>query len=289
MAKSKVKSPHKQTKKIVKDDDILDNLPSIEQTATSSRALPWRLVLIVAVVSIIVGIFWNQFESSHKSVPVSAPATKSATEVKKPKLSVSEIKKRSKTLPCKDRHDTDECAQMAAHGSCDEGVGWMTVMCAASCNRCELLDPKKRCSEENMNVKLENAYNPGDLNRMFETLQERTDSELQVLSTNPWMVLVKNFITDKEISTLLKLTSRNLKRSTDQGEIGEDGFQEQVVSQHRTSSNAWCMQECERHPVVQNLTQRIADLVMVPADNFESFQVLRYEKEQKYDVHHDGT
>jgi prolyl 4-hydroxylase len=46
------------------------------------------------------------------------------------------------------------------------------------------------------------------------------------------------------------------------------------------------MNGCEENPIVKNLTQRIADLVGIKTKHFESFQVLRYEVSQKYDVHH---
>ena len=160
-------------------------------------------------------------------------------------------------------------------------------MCAASCNTCELLDPKKRCSEENLGIKLVDAYKPGDLENMFTELSTRKDLNVEIVNRKPWMLLFKNFTTEHEISTLMKLTIDKLKRSTDQGDISDDGFQVQVVSNQRTSSNSWCQMDCENHPVIVNLTQRIADLVHVPPQNFEQFQVLRYEKSQKYDVHHD--
>ena len=49
------------------------------------------------------------------------------------------------------------------------------------------------------------------------------------------------------------------------------------------------MNDCERDPVVSNLVERIANLTRVPSENFESFQVLRYRKGEKYDLHHDSA
>lgn len=280
------------------DDAILD---TVSERPYASWVAPswfnWRVSVFFGLLAIILGFvliriedlrppsIWSTPNSKSTTAKPSPPKPKAATEKL---LSVADIKKRSKGLPCKDRHDSNICAQMAHRGDCDEAIGWMTVMCAAACNRCEFLDPKRRCSEENMGYKFTDALKPGDLDMMFRTISERTSSEIEVVNEKPWMVLVKDFITETESSTLMNLTVAKLKRSTDQGEFSEDGFQHQVVSQHRTSSNSWCISECESNKVVMGLTQRIADLIQVPVENFESFQVLRYELGQKYDVHHDG-
>jgi len=92
-----------------------------------------------------------------------------------------------------------------------------------------------------------------------------------------------------ERETLLNLTLPHVKRSTDQGQVAEDGVQEQVVSQGRTSWNAWCMDDCATNPIVMGLTEKIAKLVHAPVKNFESYQVLRYRLGEKYDVHHDSS
>jgi hypothetical protein len=274
-------SPQKRDKGIDNnDDDLL--LSSIDNPSGSVTLK--TVVAITAIAAVIISLVVGYFLTETTTLP---PGGMKSTS-KQRKLSIDEIITRAKTLPCKDRYDTGACAQMSANGDCDVSPGWMTVMCAASCGRCELLDPKLRCSEENMKIKFEDAYKPGDLNNMFRSLINRSDVETEVLRTSPYMVLVKNFISEEESSTLLRLTEKKLKRSTDQGEIAEDGFQEQVISEYRTSSNAWCDHICERHPVVANLMERIAELVSIPTKNFESFQVLRYEKTQKYDVHHDG-
>jgi prolyl 4-hydroxylase len=275
------------------DDDVLLNNIAATDKGSSSSAFSLKYAVLLAVLSVIVGIFLT-YQVPSAGAPRADPAKSKSTKraetgnaVPTSKLSVAQIKQRAKTMPCKDRHDSDSCAQHASRGDCDVSVGWMTVMCAASCNRCELRDPKKRCTEENMGIKFDDAYRPGDLDAMFESLATRDD--IKVLNRKPWMVLVRNFITEKESSTLLRLTEKGLKRSTDQGEIGDDGFQEQVVSNYRTSSNSWCGVDCETNPTVMNLMERIAELVRIPTQNFESFQVLRYEKTQKYDVHHDGS
>ena len=309
--KKKQQSPAKQQngkgrKKEEDEDAVLAAAASaaaITQSSSIMYTFSFKGAVFVAILAVVIALVFFSQETPVGNPPKKDPSTgrqqpkasssKSNSTPPSPKetkrMTPAEIQARGKGLPCKDRHSTVVCSRMAANGDCEISLGWMTVMCAASCNTCELLDPKKRCSEENMKIKFVDAYQPGDLNKMFESLLERKDVNIEVLHKNPWMVLVRNFITESESSTLLKLTAKGLKRSTDQGPVAEDGFQEQIVSQYRTSSNSWCMGDCETHPIVANLMSRISELVSIPVVNFESFQVLRYEETQKYDVHHDGT
>lgn len=145
-------------------------------------------------------------------------------------------------------------------------------MCAASCGKCELLDPKIRCDLNQLNMSQEPGYRPGEMGKMFEGLQEKfPEYEVEYLSRppqGPWIVSFQNFLNEHEIQTLINEVG-DLKRSTDQvrivsikasvvivdpvllqGEVEADGFQNQVVSQQRTSSNAWCMGACEADPTV---------------------------------------
>ena len=56
--------------------------------------------------------------------------------------------------PCQDRFAI--CQSQAASGACERNPGWMIVHCCESCephlNSRELIDPKKRCSKEQLNT-----------------------------------------------------------------------------------------------------------------------------------------
>ena len=52
--------------------------------------------------------------------------------------------------------------------------------------------------------------------------------------------------------------------------------------------NAWCREECESNPHVISLYKKIEEITLVPRSHYESFQVLRYETGQKYNLHHDA-
>eukprot|EP00924_Labyrinthula_sp_SR-Ha-C_P011985 maker-scaffold_26-snap-gene-1.2-mRNA-1 protein AED:0.00 eAED:0.00 QI:142/1/1/1/1/1/2/115/368 len=197
--------------------------------------------------------------------------------------------------PCKNQHETTYCSKLAAQGNCVTSPGWMSVMCAASCGACDLLDPKVRCDPKRLNLSMTPAYEKGDMKLMFEKLEAKANEPgvhytMKYLSKEPYIVQFDNFLTDEEIESMLTSVGlKKLKRSTDQGKVNpETGVQEQLVSTSRTSENAWCTGKCERDPLVKKVKKRISDLVEVPEENFENFQLLRYELGQEYKRHHDA-
>lgn len=270
------------------------NAASSSFAASSPILLGRRGAMAAAVAACVAALVWIQWPQLGRQI-------QSISNFFSQKQAASAIREKAKTLKCKDRHNAKDCSEMAARGDCVQSPGWMYVMCAASCGRCDMLDPKVRCDPSNTGANTKNAMEPGDLNRMFATLAQRWPhkDKIEYLlngtnpdgspSKTPWMVLFHDFVTDEEIAALTKHTLPKLQRSTDQGEFDESGYQTQVVSHARTSSNAWCMFACEADPIVDKLTDRIADLVKVDKTNFESYQVLEYKKGQRYDVHHDSN
>jgi prolyl 4-hydroxylase len=45
----------------------------------------------------------------------------------------------------------------------------------------------------------------------------------------------------------------------------------------------------KKNPKVKAIMRRIEEVTGVPRQNYESFQVLKYETGQKYNVHHDAS
>ena len=192
-------------------------------------------------------------------------------------------------IDCFDRHEA--CAWFSSEGECEKNPGWMIVNCPISCNSCDLLDYKKRCSRKNLNITDQHAYGPGDMNRMFEGLHTSFADRYTIsyLSNDPYIVRFDNFLSDIEIDELLKSVNDNWERSTDTGSVNEFGETGRVLSEGRTSNNAWCRQDCENNVHVQNINRKISEITQVPVENFEAFQVLRYQIGQKYSVHHDAS
>ena len=206
--------------------------------------------------------------------------------------------------PCQDRFSI--CEQEALRGSCWSSPGWMIVHCCKSCdqdlNASKLIDPNVRCTKERLNI-TEPAWKPGDLNALFESWM--TDPlyqkfQPQVWSSphsdtfggidGPWVITFDNFFNEYEAEALIKGGEMvGFERSTDQGKLNHLGEREKVVSQTRTSSNAWCIGSCERMKEVRALTRRIEQVTNVPKRNYESFQILEYEHNQFYRQHHDSS
>eukprot|EP00536_Pseudo-nitzschia_multiseries_P008409 jgi/Psemu1/305708/fgenesh1_kg.213_\ len=183
--------------------------------------------------------------------------------------------------------------------------GWMIVHCCKSCdeelNASKLLDADVRCSRENLNM-TEPAWKPGDLDKTFTKWV--TDDEFKQYTPNvlsspgakfggadgPWIITFDTFLTDFESDQIWKGGQiAGFDRSTDQGRVNEFGEMEQIVSKTRTSSNAWCTDRCERLPGVISATKKIEKVTGVSKVNFESFQILEYQKNQFYRMHHDSS
>lgn len=215
------------------------------------------------------------------------------------------------TNPCQDRFSI--CKSQAKNGGCQRSPGWMIVHCCESCdqhlNASELIDPKKRCSKEQLNTP-ENVWKAGDLNKLFASWatdpKMKKDYGLEVISSpepekygatwenakdgSPWVVVFDNFLNDKEVADLIKGGEmEGFERSTDQGATNALGEMEKIVSKTRTSSNAWCMHKCERLAGVKSATTKIEDVTGIPRVNYESFQLLHYDKNQFYRSHHDSS
>mmetsp|Transcript_7527 Transcript_7527/g.15033 ORF Transcript_7527/g.15033 Transcript_7527/m.15033 type:complete len:510 (+) Transcript_7527:74-1603(+) len=213
--------------------------------------------------------------------------------------------------PCRDRFSI--CASQAASGGCRRSPGWMIVHCCESCdphlNSSRLIDPKERCGAEFLKTPPP-IWKEGDLNRMFESWAgNRTLKEeygLRVVSSpdperdgaswegakegSPWVVVFDDFLTDEEVRDLIRGGElEGYERSTDQGASNAVGEMEKVVSKTRTSSNAWCMHQCERLEGVRSATQKIEEITGIPRTNYESFQLLSYAPNQFYRSHHDSS
>ncbi|KAL7522774.1 hypothetical protein ACHAWX_007477 [Stephanocyclus meneghinianus] len=207
---------------------------------------------------------------------------------------------------CKDRYPV--CAKEANRGECTANPGWMIVNCCESCELKEgfghLLDSKVRCTRERLNATIP-AWKEGTLDALFTKWAR--DNEYKpyypkVISSpdkifdaehdGPWIMIFDSFLDDEEIDALLKGASfgDGFQRSTDQGSvIGGSGEKEKVISTHRTSSNAWCRQECEELEGVKRVSARIEKFTGIPQNNYESFQILKYQVGEYYKTHHDSS
>lgn len=201
----------------------------------------------------------------------------------------------------------------------------MTTNCAPSCKTCNLIDINNRCPKlvdakpalrpgdlNRMFYRiLRNA--PGNRTHLTDDdkqqLQQSNTPEYTVhvhsrpgkdtvtdvtvaidKSLPPWVVTFDNFLTDEECDETIQLGFKyEYKRSEDVGAVRFDGTHEGVKSERRTSENAWCSEfgGCRQEELPQRIHNRIAQVLDIPPENSEDFQLLKYEKGQFYRTHHD--
>jgi prolyl 4-hydroxylase len=157
------------------------------------------------------------------------------------------------------------CAFWASMDECETSASYMKVDCALACQSCDLLDVKSRCPLDPNAVDI---WKPGDLNTMFQHIAygpESSTRKIQVLSEPsfenksendygplPWVVVLDDFISDAECERLIELGYKlGYKRSKDVGDELPDGTFDAVVSQDRTSTNAWCDESCFEDEMTQ--------------------------------------
>jgi prolyl 4-hydroxylase len=170
----------------------------------------------------------------------------------------------------------------------------MKKQCSPVCQTCEYLSVENRCP---IDPEAPNAWGPGDLDKMFTKLTTEpylSKYDVEILSSpkttggGPWVITMENVVSELEAERLIELGAvEGYKRSADIGKLRADGTHESKVNAGRTSTNAWCQNECYEDEVVQRVIHRISNVTDIPEPNSESLQLLRYEPEQFYQLHHD--
>jgi prolyl 4-hydroxylase len=203
---------------------------------------------------------------------------------------------------CLNRHE--HCSFWAAvQGLCDTNPAMVTD-CAPACLTCDMLDIKARCPFDPTTA-APSAWQPGDLNRMFERIVTDPAYNVSVHSrpatsfhtddqgpffNGPWVVTLDNFLSPAECDRLIALGHvQGFERSmgVDMDQRRFDGTMIPTTVKKRTSTTAWCLKECSADPVVAKIRQRMVDLTGIPDDNAEPPQLLRYEAGQFYKEHTD--
>ena len=103
---------------------------------------------------------------------------------------------------------------------------------------------------------------------------------MKVLDWEARIFLFEKFLTAEEADHIREASERRLARS---GVVNNDGSSR--VSDIRTSSGTFLRRGEDE--VVHRVEERIAHWTLLPVEHGEGLQVLKYEKEQKYDAHWD--
>lgn len=200
----------------------------------------------------------------------------------------------------------EHCTLWAAIGECEKNPNFMQLKCAPACMSCDQLSTELRCPFDPEHAS--HTWLPGDVNKFFQrittdpkyqglmnlTIYSRPGMESKYTINNtkresPWIVAFDGFLTDEECDTLVELgAARGYKRSEDTAEEESlDGTLGGQRSDGRTSTNAWCMDDCYEHPIAQRVLQKIENLTQIPDNHAEHLQILRYQVGQFYELHHD--
>jgi hypothetical protein len=168
-----------------------------------------------------------------------------------------------------------DCAEPSADQGCYTLPG-MTSECPWTCGACSLRNDT-RCAR---NRAAPPAASGDSLERMFRRIVQSTSlgadgtQRAHVLSTDPWLLSIDDFLSSAEVDALLAAGARDFHRS-----LAGDG-----VLEARTSSTSWCKGLCLQDPTVREVEKRVQALTGVPVDYSEYMQVLRYEVGQYYKV-----
>jgi len=110
----------------------------------------------------------------------------------------------------------------------------------------------------------------------------------KVLSRNPWVVVLENFLSIQEADGLVALaSSMGFQRSTSTGPVDATGTIDRTIGMERTSQQVWCQGACDNDAKIKVVSDRIAYATGIPAENFEHLQMLKYDVGQYYKEHHD--
>lgn len=221
---------------------------------------------------------------------------------------------------CRNNHEL--CSFWAHIGECEKNEAYMATNCGPACHTCNLIDINARCppledpepglkpgqlnrmferivatapgnrTEDSLTAEEKKRMEELRIPRYTVTVQSRpseepaTEVDLVVdKSLPPWVVTFDNFMTEEECEAMIQLGYKyEYKRSEDVGEQKADGTYGSVQSERRTSENAWCSHHagCRDEEIPTLIHNRISEVMQIPANNSEDFQILRYRENQFY-------
>jgi prolyl 4-hydroxylase len=177
---------------------------------------------------------------------------------------------------CLNKHE--KCFTWAVAGECEKNKKYMISSCAPACMTCDKLTIESRCP---IDPGAKAAWESGSLNAMFERLTSEpitTQYNVTILSSppEPWVVIVDGVVTEEESKHMIELGDlEGFKRSQDVGAKNPDGTYGSIVSTGRTSTNAWCNENCYKDPVAAQVQKKLSDLTMINETNSEYLQLLK--------------
>jgi len=97
---------------------------------------------------------------------------------------------------------------------------------------------------------------------------------------DPFVCVYDNVLNDDECLHFINLSKNKLKRALVSN--NKSGY----VSKGRTGSNTWINHNHDQ--ITQDVSKRIANIVGLPLENAENFQIIHYNVNQEYRLHYDS-
>lgn len=101
-----------------------------------------------------------------------------------------------------------------------------------------------------------------------------------IICKDPLVYTISNFISEEECDHFVEISKPKMKRSV----VSDD--KKGTVSKGRTGQNCWLQHYTDQ--TTGKTAQRIAEVIGMPVENAESYQVVYYNAGQKYDQHYDA-
>lgn len=105
----------------------------------------------------------------------------------------------------------------------------------------------------------------------------------EVISWSPRIILFRSFLSPEECDYLIAIARPRLGKST----VVDVNTGKGIESKVRTSTSMFLTSAERKYPMIEAIEKRISIYSMVPVENGELLQILRYEPGQFYRPHHD--
>ena len=166
------------------------------------------------------------------------------------------------SLSCVDKNP--ECKTWKTLGECSKNILYMSTECKKSCDFC--------------NISCNDSPPPLEPNFLKNTLSRAMQYNVKVHSEVPLLLEFVDFLNDTESDHIISLCDKKFNRS-----LAGSG-----VSFARTSEQCWCQnKDCINDNTITTVEKRVSSLVNFSSMNSEYMQILKYEKDQYYKLHHD--
>jgi prolyl 4-hydroxylase len=117
-----------------------------------------------------------------------------------------------------------------------------------------------------------------------ESLKSNKPSKLELIHKDPCVYLVKNILNEKEINYFDQIVTQN--QQSFKHSFTENEQNEELLTEHRTSTYIHLTKGQDQ--TIRSIERKLSNLVGLPTESIEPFQIVSYSDGQFFDVHHDA-